>query len=275
MLLLASSTSGEAQPRHERRVSELLVNARDGALLYAKDPDAPRRPASLTKMMTLYLAFDAIDVGRMRLSDRLPISLHAARQPASRLGLEVGKTLGVQEALRAAAVLSANDAAVVLAERLGGTEERFARMMTSTAHALGMANTRFANATGLTDRGNVTTARDIAVLARALLNQHRNEYALFGTRSITWRSRRIANHNHLLGKVRGADGIKTGYTADAGYNLAASARRGNRRIIAVVLGEGSIAARDLRAANLIELGFSLPTGQMALHASGVRSKHRA
>lgn len=257
---LATSSPAAASPS---RIAEILVNASNGGVLYAEAPDAPRRPASLTKMMTLYLAFDAMEAGRLRPSDRIVMSRHAARQQPSKLGVAAGQSLSVRDALRAIAVLSANDVAVALAERLGGTEAQFARAMTRKAQALGMEHSRFENATGLTNGGNVTTARDMATLSRALLRHHPREYALFATRSLRWQSREIANHNHLLGRVNGVDGIKTGYTADAGYNLAASARRGGRRVIAVVLGERSIAARDVRVANLVQLGFSAPSRRMA------------
>lgn len=238
-----------------RTTSELLVDASNGRTLYASLPDAPHRPASLTKMMTLYLVFDALDAGTLRLDDAVSISRNAARQPASRLGITSGKKLSVRTAIQAMAVHSANDVTVAIAERLGGTEDKFATLMTAKAQQLGMTHTSFANATGLTNRGNQTTARDMARLALALLKHHARYYPVFGTRSIVWRSQRIVNHDHLLGKVGGVDGIKTGYTVDAGYNIATSAKRRGVRIVAVVLGASSLRARDLRVANLVELGF--------------------
>ena len=239
----------------DAQVSEVVVDASTGGLLYAEQADAARHPASLTKMMTLYLAFDALADGRLRMTDRVPISHNAARQPPSRLGIPAGGSLPVRTALQVIAVHSANDVAVALAERLAGDEGRFATLMNAKARQLGMAHTHFANATGLTNPGNVTTARDMATLSVALLRRHPRDYALFATRSVQWNGRLLTNHNHLLGRVAGVDGIKTGYTVDAGYNLAASAKRRGRRVVAVVLGERSVAARDVRVANLVELGF--------------------
>lgn len=238
--------------------AELLVNASTGRVLFANLPDAPHRPASLTKMMTLYLLFDALGSGRVRIDEAIPVSVNAARQPASRLGLTARTALPLRTAIKAMAVHSANDVTVAVAERLGGSERAFAGLMNAKARELGMTRTRFANASGLTNAGNQTTARDMVTLARALLRDHPREYPVFATRALTWRSRRYVNHDHLLGRVGGVDGIKTGYTADAGYNIATSAKRGAVRVIAVVLGERSIQARDVRVANLVELGFTPP-----------------
>ncbi len=206
--------------------------------------------------MTLYLAFDALADGRLRPSDPLPISRRAARQPATHLGIAAGGRITVGKALDAIAAISSNDLAVAVAERIAGSEPKFARLMTAKARQLGMRNTRFANASGLTSAGNVTTASDMAKLSRAIVRRFPRQYARFSRRTIQWRSHRISNHNHLLGRVAGVDGIKTGYTSDAGYNLAASAMRRGRRIVVVVLGETSVSARDARVANLIELGFT-------------------
>lgn len=238
-----------------RPVSEVVIDAGDGRTLFARDAAIVRAPASLAKMMTLFLVFDGLDAGTIDLTDKLPISRHAADQKPSRLGLQPGKTLSLKSAIRAVAVASANDSAVVIAERLGGSEQAFAKLMTRKAHRLGMRQTSFANATGLTNARNRTTAGDIAKLSRALIHQHPSRYAYFGTRSIPWGDRMLSNHNHLLGHTPGVDGIKTGYTADAGFNLVASAKRHGRRVIVVVLGERSINARDVRVANLLEKGF--------------------
>jgi D-alanyl-D-alanine carboxypeptidase len=262
--------AARAEQRPDPHVAEVLVDAGTGGLLYADQADAPRRPASLTKIMTLFLAFDAIDAGRLDPDDAVTISRFAARQPASRLGLAAGKSLSVRTALRVIAVHSANDVAVALAERLAGSEPAFVARMNARARQLGLRHTHFANATGLTNTGNVTTARDIASLSLALLRQHPRDYPVFATRKVNWNKRQLANHNHLLGRVAGVDGIKTGYTVDAGYNLAASAKRHGRRIIAVVLGERSIAARDVRVANLVELGFG-PSRTVQARAGAGRS----
>ena len=237
-----------------RPVSAILMDARDGSVLYAENAGIVRRPASLTKMMTLLLTFDAIDAGKLDPDERIRISRYAASQRPSRVGLRPGATMTVEQAIRAVAVVSANDVAVALAEAVGGSEDRFARMMTAKARALGMADTSFTNATGLPG-ANLTTAEDMATLSMALLRQHPKRYTVFSTRSFTWAGRRVQNHNHLLGAFQGADGIKTGYTAEAGFALAASAKRAGRRLIAVVIGERSIQARDRRVARMLEDGF--------------------
>ena len=257
-MLAASLVSSAlvAAPVAAAPVSAVLVNAADGSVLYADSADLMRAPASLTKMMTLFLTFDALDAGRLRLSDRVVMSRHAAGQAPSKLGLAPGQSLSVDEAIRVIAVQSANDVSVALAEKLAGNEPAFARAMTARARSLGMRRTSFVNASGLRNRGNVTTAQDIAILSVAMLRDHPRQYGYFSTRSFQWGNRRVANHNHLLGAVAGVDGIKTGYTADAGFNLAASAKRGGTRLIAVVMGERSIRARDQRVARLLEVGFA-------------------
>ena len=238
-----------------RPVSEIVMDARDGTILYAENAGIVRRPASLTKMMTLLLVFDAIDAGKLDSAGSIRISRYAASQRPSRVGLKPGARMTVEQAIRAVAVLSANDVAVALAEAVGGTEDRFARMMTDRAREIGMADTSFTNATGLPG-ANLSTAEDMAKLSLALLREHPKRYAVFSTRSFSWGGRRVQNHNHLLGAFEGADGIKTGYTAEAGFALAASAKRAGRRLIAVVIGERSIQARDRRVAALLDEGFA-------------------
>ena len=256
-LALACSLAGGAGARADvpHGVSSLVIDADDGDTLYASDANVVRPPASLTKMMTLFLVFDAIEAGTLHLDDQIEMSRHAASQQPSKLGLRAGRSLSLRTAINAVVVDSANDVAVALAERLRGSERAFARAMTAKARALGMERTSFANATGLTDPGNRTTAHDIAVLSLAMLRDHPRGYDYFATRSFRWANRTIANHNHLLGRVPGVDGIKTGYTVDAGYNLAASAKRHGKRLIAVVMGERSAAARDVRVSHLLEAGF--------------------
>jgi len=240
-----------------RPVSAILMDARDGSILYAENAGIVRRPASLTKMMTLFLTFDALDRGTLRLGDPVRISRYAANQPPSRVGLRPGSSMTVDQAIRAIAVVSANDVAVALAETVGGTEDRFARMMTAKARALGLQDTSFTNATGLPG-ANLTTAQDMARLSLALLRDHPTRYPAFATRSFSWGGRTVQNHNHLLGAYPGADGLKTGYTAEAGFALAASAKRGNRRLIAVVIGERSVQLRDRRVARMLTEGFGQP-----------------
>ena len=255
-VVLGSITSvAEARPR-AGPVSALVVDAGTGATLYADAAGKVRAPASLTKMMTLFIAFEAISGGRLIPSGAIPISRHAASQPASRLGIAAGTTTSVRSALRFIAVASSNDVTVALAEALCGSEKNFVRKMNTTAARLGMGDTHFANATGLKSSGNRTTARDMATLSLALIRRYPGYYGNFSTRKVKWKARTILNHNHLLGKVPGVDGMKTGYTVDAGYNLVASAKRCGRRIVVVVLGGRTATARDARVANLVELGFA-------------------
>ena len=242
-------------------VSEIVVDARSGAALFSFDATRVRPPASLTKMMTLLLTFEAISSGRLRLSDQVTMTRRAARQPPSRLGLAAGRSLSVRAAMSAIAVVSANDVAVALAERVAGSESRFVSAMNRRARQIGMTATRFANPTGLAPSGGVTTARDIATLTGYIIRRYPERYRLFSARSIRWGGRVRANHNHLLGRVRGVDGVKTGYTVPAGYNLAASSRRGSRRVVVVVLGARTAAARDVLVANLLDSGFSSPQGR--------------
>ena len=276
-------TAGLATPAAARPpLAEIVMEADTGRVLHAKGADESRRPASIAKVMTLFLLFDALDAGRLRPDQRLKVSKAAASQAPTRLGLRPGNSISVQEAMRAVAVKSANDAAVVLAERLGGDEQRFAALMTAKARALGMNSTVFGNATGLPDRRTKTTARDIARLSRAILRAHPGRYALFGRRTVQWKERSYANHNRLLGRVTGVDGIKTGYTAAAGFTLAASAKRKGRRLIAVVLGADSGAARDQRVGSLLERSFAqvertAASGRgksAAVLANAGRPKHR-
>lgn len=259
------SAAGPAAPAPARaKPAEIVMDAATGRVLHAQDADRSRRPASIAKVMTLFLVFDALDAGRLRAGQRLTVSRYAAAREPSRLGLRAGGSIGVQAAMRAVAVKSANDAAVVLAEAVAGNEAAFARRMTAKARALGMADTVFGNATGLPDKRTRTTARDIARLARAVLREHPGRYPLFGRRAIVWREGTHANHNRLLGRVTGVDGIKTGYTAAAGFTLAASAKRGGRRLIAVLLGASSGQARDQRVGSLLERGFAEMANSEAL-----------
>ncbi|WP_375404126.1 D-alanyl-D-alanine carboxypeptidase family protein [uncultured Sphingomonas sp.] len=253
--LLLAVAYGSAPALARPAPAEIVIEAGSGRVLHARDADRSRQPASIAKVMTLFLVFDALDAGRLREDKRLVVSRFAASREPSRLGLRAGEKMTVRNAMRAVAVQSANDAAVVLAEAVAGDERRFAALMTAKARALGMADTVFGNATGLPDARTRTTARDIAVLARGILRAHPDRYALFGRREIKWNDRSMTNHNHLLGRVTGVDGIKTGYTARAGFTLAASAKRDGRRLIAVVLGATSRQARDDRVGELLERGF--------------------
>jgi D-alanyl-D-alanine carboxypeptidase len=239
-------------------VSEIVMDAGTGRVLYAARADRRRPPASLTKMMTLLLAFEALDAGKLRLDRPVTMTRRAARQPPSKLGLAAGRTISVRAAMRTVAIISANDVAVALAERIAGSEPAFVRAMNRRAQRLGMRDTRFTNASGLAPAGGTTTARDMAVLARHIIRTHPQRYRMFAARSIRWDGRTRPNHNRLLGRVRGVDGVKTGYTVPAGFNLAASSLRGGRRVIVVVLGARTAEARDLLVSNLLESGFSSP-----------------
>jgi D-alanyl-D-alanine carboxypeptidase len=230
----------------------IVVDANSGSILHAANADALRHPASLTKIMTLYLMFEQLEAGKLALDSRLPVSDHASQQAPSKLGLLPGQTLSVEEAIRALVTKSANDAAVVVAEAIGGDEDTFARMMTRKARALGMARTVYNNASGLPDEEQLTTARDQATLGRAIQDRFPKYYRYFATPSFTYRGHAMRNHNKLLGRVEGVDGIKTGYTRASGFNLVSSVRRGNRHIVAVVIGGSSGGARDARMRLLIE-----------------------
>lgn len=239
--------------------AEILMEAGSGKVLQARNADTLTYPASLTKMMTLMLTFEALDRGTLRLNQRLVVSQHAASMPPSRLWLAPGSTITVEQAILALVTRSANDVAVVLAEALGGSEPAFAQKMTARARALGMRRTVFRNASGLPDRLQRTTARDMAVLSRALIRRHAGHYAYFQRRSFDWQGTTVHGHNRLMARYPGMDGIKTGYIAASGFNLAASAVRDGRRLIAVVMGGHSAASRDDRVADLLDIGFKRPT----------------
>jgi len=230
----------------------IVVDANTGTVLHAANPDEPRHPASLTKIMTLYLLFERLEAGKLRLDTQLSVSAHAADQAPTKLGLRPDQTIGVEDAIRGLVTKSANDAAVVIAEAIGGDEREFAEMMTRKAHALGMSHTVYLNASGLPNDEQVTTARDQALLGRVIQERFPRYYTYFSTPSFTYHGVSMRNHNQLLGRVEGVDGIKTGYTQASGYNLVASVRRGNRHIVSVVLGGSSAGARDARMRSLIE-----------------------
>ena len=240
----------------EARYASIVVDGETGEVLRSRNADIRRYPASLTKMMTLYLLFEAVDEGRLSLTSKLKVSKRAAGQPASKLGLRAGSTIRVEDAIKALAVKSANDIAVVVAEALGGTEVEFARQMTRKAKALGMSRTTFRNASGLPNRKQRSTARDMAQLARALMRDFPHRYHYFDDESFRYRGRVHRSPNKLLGSYRGMDGIKTGYIRASGFNLAASAERDGRRVVAVVFGGKTARSRNRHMANLLDLGFT-------------------
>ncbi|MEP1932896.1 MAG: D-alanyl-D-alanine carboxypeptidase family protein [Roseibium sp.] len=236
----------------ERGYSALVLNATTGEELYAVDADAARFPASLTKMMTLYMLFEAVSSGRYTLSSPLRISEKAASQPPAKLGLKTGSTITVEQAAQAIAVKSANDVGVTIAENLAGSEAAFARKMTQKAKALGLKRTRFVNATGLPDPAQVTSARDMAKLGLALKRRFPQYASYYRAKSFTYNGRTFRATNNLLGKVSGVDGLKTGYVRMSGYNLVATVRRGSNSLIVVVMGGKSETVRDKEVTRLIE-----------------------
>jgi D-alanyl-D-alanine carboxypeptidase len=237
------------------------VDAKTGAVLHQASPDALRHPASLTKVMTLYLLFERLEAGKISLDTPMEVSAHAASQAPTKLGLQPGGTLKVEDAIKGLVTKSANDAAVVVAETLGGSEEDFAAMMTRKARALGMRNTVYHNASGLPDDAQNTTARDQALLGIAIQNRFPKYYRYFSLPSFVYHGRSLRNHNHLLGSVEGVDGIKTGYTRSSGFNLISSVKRGGRQIVAVVLGGRSAGSRDARMRSLIESNIALASAK--------------
>lgn len=237
------------------KYAAVLVNAATGEVLYARQADAPRYPASITKVLTLYLAFEQLAKGTMRGDDAVVVSHHAASQAPSKLGLRAGATIALRTAIDVIATKSANDIAVALAEHIAGSEAAFAAQMTATAHRLGMMSSQFVNATGLPDARQLTTARDIATLSRAVVRDFPQYYPVFSQVAVDYEGRTIANHNHLLTTLPGVDGIKTGFTSAAGFTLAASKAENGTRLIAVVLGGPSRLARDGNVTNLLDTGF--------------------
>jgi D-alanyl-D-alanine carboxypeptidase len=237
------------------RYSSIVMEANTGQVISAVNPDEQRHPASLTKMMTLYMVFEALRDRRISLTQYVPVSSHAASMSPTKLGLVPGSRITVQEAILGLVTKSANDAAAALGEMLGGEEERFGQMMTLRARALGMSRTVFHNASGLPDPDQWSTARDLAMLGRRLIHDFPSEYAYFSTPSFRFRGRTILTHDHMLETYPGADGIKTGYTEASGFNLVTSAVRGNVRLIGVVMGAARSGERDLHMAALLDQGF--------------------
>jgi D-alanyl-D-alanine carboxypeptidase len=232
--------------------SAIIVDAKTGKMLYGANVDAQRHPASLTKMMTLYLLFDALASGKTSLDARMPVSAYASAQAPSKLGMKPGSSISVRDGILAIVTKSANDVAVVIAEYLGGSEKNFAARMTRQAKALGMTRSNFVNASGLPAAQQWTSARDMATLGRALREHFPQYYDYFSTPSFVWNGRRIGNHNGLLRRMDGVDGIKTGYTRASGYNLVTSVDRDNRLVVGVVLGGTSTKARDNKMAALLD-----------------------
>jgi D-alanyl-D-alanine carboxypeptidase len=248
-------------PNYRPPYAAVVVDDKSAFVLHEVNADEPRHPASLTKIMTLYLLFEQLEDGKLGLDAQLPISAQAALQPPTKLGLKANQTIKVEDAIKGLVTKSANDAAVVVAEAIAGSETEFAKLMTLKARALGMASTTYVNASGLPAEEQITTARDQAVLGRAIRHRFPGYYQYFATPSFHYKGAEMHNHNALLGQVKGVDGIKTGYTEASGYNLVSSVRRDEKHIVAVVLGGTSNAARDARMRQLIEDYISLASTQ--------------
>jgi D-alanyl-D-alanine carboxypeptidase len=242
---------------YEPAAASIVVDANSGKVMQAAQADSPRHPASLTKMMTLYLLFERLQAGKIKLSSDMEVSAHAAAQAPSKLELKPGQHIRVEDAIKSIVTKSANDVAVVVAEALAGSEPEFARMMTAKAHALGMMHTNYHNASGLPDDRQVTTARDQAILARALQDRFPKFYHYFSTRTFVYRGKTMRNHNHLLGRVDGVDGIKTGYIHESGFNIAIDVRRNHRHLVVVVFGGHTAGARDARVRSLIDSNINI------------------
>ncbi len=257
ILALCAQSAAAVSLFEQPKYAAFLVDAGTGEVLYARQSDTQRFPASITKVMTLYMVFERLAAGTMTLDDRIVMSRYAASQRPSKLGLKPGGTITVDQAIRILATKSANDVAVAVAEHLAGSEEKFGELMTKRARQLGMRNSRFVNPSGLPDARQVTTARDIYLLSLAMIQNFPQYYSYFQQQQYSYGSQVFPNHNHLLRTMPGVDGIKTGYTNAAGFTLAASAVRDGRRLIAVVLGGPSRIARDSNVEGLLTAGFAV------------------
>ncbi len=271
-LLLAFVLAG---PADAARYASIIVEADTGTIVYSRNADHRRYPASLVKMMTLYLIFESIDEGQLTLATELSVSKRAAGQTPSKLGLTAGSTITLEDAILAVVTKSANDAATVLAEALGETEVQFAVRMTERAQKLGMVRTRFTNATGLPNRRQRTTARDMATLAFALLDDFPQHYHYFATPAFEYDERTYENHNEMLTSYSGTDGIKTGYIRASGFNLVASVERDNRRLVGVVFGGRTASSRDAHLRDLLDRAFAKPPAASAIHIPGVKPRRDA
>ena len=255
----ALTSAADARGRRQRAAvesyqpaySSIVLDGNSGKVMQETNGESPRHPASLTKIMTLYLLFERLESGKLKLDSPLQVSAHAAEQSPTKLGLRAGQTIQVEDAIKGVVTRSANDAAAVIAENLAGDESTFAKLMTRKAQALGMSRTVYKNASGLPDDDQVTTARDQALLGRAIQERFPRYYRFFSTRSFTFRGETIGNHNRLLGSVEGVDGIKTGYIRASGFNLITSVHRDNRYLVGVVMGGSSAGSRDSRMRQLI------------------------
>ena len=234
------------------KYAAIVIDGSNGRVLYQSSAEALRYPASLTKMMTLYLLFEAMQSGRVSRETQIPVSDYARSRPPTKIGFKSGQSIDVELAIMALVTKSANDVAVAVAEYLGGSEDNFATMMTARARQIGMRSTTFRNASGLPNPGQVTTARDMALLGVALRTRFPQYYSYFSVKNFNYRGRTIRGHNELIGGVDGVDGIKTGYTRASGFNVVTSVSRGNRKLVAVVMGGDTARKRNAAMAALIE-----------------------
>lgn len=248
--------SSHALARKAPVYAAIVIDVSSGSILHQENANASTYPASLTKMMTLLMTFDALNRGQIRLNEKIPISSHAASMVPSKIGLPPGSTIKVEDAILALVTKSANDIAVALAERLGGSESNFALMMTNKAKKLGMTKTRFKNASGLHNPGQITTAHDMARLSLTLINDYRLYYRYFSTKNFHFRGKSYHNHNRLLGVYPGMDGLKTGYIVPSGFNLAASAVREKKRIVGVVMGGRTAQSRNKQMVKILDRAFA-------------------
>ncbi|MFK8036317.1 MAG: serine hydrolase [Hyphomicrobiales bacterium] len=251
MVTLVSSVSLSTTATANSKYAGIVIDVKTGKILYSDNANNLRYPASLTKIMTLYMLFGELEAGRSSLNTRMKVSKRAAGQAPSKLGLKVGSTIRVKDAISSLVTKSANDVAVVVAEHIGGTESKFARMMTKKARSIGMKKTTFKNASGLPNKGQRTTARDMAQLGMAIQDRFPKYYKYFSTRSFSYKGKKYRNHNRLLGSVKGVDGIKTGYIRASGFNLVTSVKQRNRHIVAVVMGGRTGRTRDAHMKDLI------------------------
>ncbi|MEO1019040.1 MAG: D-alanyl-D-alanine carboxypeptidase family protein [Pseudomonadota bacterium] len=256
MIVVAVMTMVTTAPADARRYAAMVVDHENGEVLFSRHPDKWVYPASLTKMMTLYLLFEGIESGKFTPATKLKVSKRAAGMPASKLGLRRGSTITVRDAVRALVVKSANDVAVVVAEAIAGSETKFAELMTKRAHQLGMASTIFRNASGLPNKAQRTTARDMIQLSRRLINDYPGYYHLFSKPTFSWDGRIYRSHNRLMASYAGMDGLKTGYIGASGFNLAASVKRGSTRLVAVVFGGKTGRSRNAHMAKILDQSFA-------------------
>jgi D-alanyl-D-alanine carboxypeptidase len=265
----------ESRPSYSPAFASIIVDANSGATLSANNPDALRHPASLTKIMTLYLLFERLDAGKIKLDGEMDVSEHASEQAPTKLGLRPGQSIKVEDAIKGLVTRSANDAAVVIAEAIAGDEDDFAKLMTRKARSLGMTRTVYRNASGLPDSDQVTTARDQSTLGRAIQDRFPRYYRYFSITAFNYHGHSIRNHNKLLGNVEGVDGIKTGYTRASGFNLVTSMRRGNRHLVGVVMGGRSGGSRDAIMRNLLAENLEKAAGKRTVAAITERSPSEA